>query len=326
MPDARRDDIDAIIGRSLLTAETLASGVRREIVSEIASLEGLISPTAILAGVRSVLDGAEPVLAQAMLDAELAAWIAGTSSVAGRIPESVLNLLTGPRIDSAGTAGELLSGSVIRFPAIERAAEDLLARNIVSRPDFDILEAAARDRAFTVARLDSLDAIETVRDVLAETVTEGASLEGFRHRLSEAMDGSRLGPAHLETVYRTNIQSAFTEGHDQLAADPIIEEVFPFREYLPIDDGRVREQHLLLGSLGLDGTGVYWAADPFWQVFRIPWDYNCRCGSNLLTLEQAARKGVVAARQWQRTGNRPEMEFRLDQIPFRPPAGFERAA
>ena len=50
---------------------------------------------------------------------------------------------------------------------------------------------------------------------------------------------------------------------------------------------------------------------------------QCRCGVNLLTVEAAGRKGVVEARQWDRTGQPPiNPEFRLDSIPFRPDPGF----
>ena len=74
---------------------------------------------------------------------------------------------------------------------------------------------------------------------------------------------------------------------------------------------------------GLNGTSVYRRDDPMWDLFTPPWGYQCRCGVNLLTVEAAARKGVVEARRWERTGEPPvNPEHRLDAIPFRPEPGF----
>lgn len=328
MPDARRDEIDAIIGRSLLTAEVLASELRARIVEEIATRRDSLSDGALLTLARNLLEDVDPVLVQVMTDAEVAAWVAGASAVEGILPALAREALEGPPAPPFGLTSLMGGGEepVVRFPLIERAAESLLERDIVTRNEFDQMGRLARSRAFTVAQQESEDAIRTIRDTLAETTTEGASYQEFRKRLGEDLDGSFIGPAHRELVFRNAVQSSFTNGHDSLAENPVVEEVFPFREYLPIRDGRVRENHLALATLGLDGTSVYWASDPFWRVFRIPWEHNCRCGSNLLTVDAAARKGVVAARRWLRTGERPPMESRLPFIPFRPDPDFAGAA
>lgn len=334
MPDdAKRSEIESIIGRSLLTAETFASELRRRIVSKLSRVRDIFSPSRLLDLARDVLDEFEPILAQAMTDAELAAWVAGTNSVVRILPAPVRQVLEGavalaPAGPPGGLVASLLAGGadepIIRFPLIERAAESLLERNIVTRSEFDILGQEARSRALTVAAQESEDAIATIRDVLAETISEGASLSEFRKRLGEGLDGSFIGPSHRENVYRTNIQAAFHQAHDELADDPIVSEVFPYQEYLPIKDGRVREEHLALATLGLNGTGIYRRDDKeFWSLFTPPWGYMCRCGVNLLSVEAAARKGVVEARRWERTGVPPiDPEHRLQDIPFRPEGDF----
>ena len=96
-----------------------------------------------------------------------------------------------------------------------------------------------------------------------------------------------------------------------------------YQAYVPIHDARTRETHLALGKLGLDGTGVFRRDDPFWDRFTPPWDYNCRCGTNLLTIEAAARMGVQEAKEWLRSGRPPaEPEYRDQFIPFPNNAGF----
>lgn len=211
----------------------------------------------------------------------------------------------------------------IRFPKIEKAAESLQRRGIVTRDQFDLLSDDIKQQSFTIAGDMREDAIRSVREVLAENVDRGTSLQGFKNALGESLEGSFIGPAHLETVYRTNVQAAFRDGRESIANNPIVNAAFPYQEYLPIGDDRVREDHLALGSLGLDGTGVYRRDDPFWDRFTPPWDFNCRCGVNLLTLDKAASKGVKEAQRWLESGRPPEKpEYRYQDIPFRPKSGF----
>ena len=318
--DAKRAEIEAIIGRSLLTAEVFATELRARLTD--------LSPIGILIEARAILDQFEPILAQAMSDAELAAWVSGTDSVVRILPSLAREALeVSAGLPPTGRVTSLLAGGadepIIRFPLIERAAESLLERSIVTRPEFDRLGREARARAFTVARQDSVDAISTIRDVLAETIDQEASLGEFRERLGERLDGSFIGPAHRENVYRTNIQAAFHQAHDELADDPVVAEIFPYQSIDPIDDGRTRENHLALRTLGLNGTNVYRRDDPFWEIFTPPWGYQCRCGVTLLSVEAAARRGVEEARRWDRTGQPPaNPEHRLQAIPFRPEPDF----
>ena len=62
-------------------------------------------------------------------------------------------------------------------------------------------------------------------------------------------------------------------GHDELADDPVVAEIFPYQSIDPIDDGRTRKNHLALKKLGLNGTNVYRRDDPFWDIFLPPWGF-----------------------------------------------------
>ena len=157
----------------------------------------------------------------------------------------------------------------------------------------------------------------------AETTLEGTSLDKFSAKIQERMGKSPIGPGHLENVYRTNLQAAFRDGQASVMANPVVAAVFPYIEYIHVGDARTRDTHRQLGSLGLDGTGVYRRDDPFWNLFTPPWGYQCRCGTNNLTVEAAARKGVKEAERWLETGIAPtNPEHRLEAIPFEPKPGF----
>lgn len=333
MPDAHKKTVDLLIGRGLLTTEALAAEVRDRLIHRLMWGRRRIFLTSydLLTEARSVLSEFEPILAQAIADSELAAWIAGTQAIAGRIPRATQTQFLPPFGGSPPppSAKTLLGGDdyepIIRFPLIEEAAESLLSRRIVTAAEFANIANDVKRQAFTVAGQASEQTIEKIRDTLAEVITEGPSLKIFREKISDAVEASGIGPAHLETIYRTNIQTAYHHGYDEILQHPVVTELFPYQEYLPIHDGRVRPEHLALGSLGLDGTGIYRRDDPFWDIFTPPWDFNCRCGINALTIEAAARKGVKEAAEWQRTGRPPaNPEWRLADIPFRPDAGWGR--
>ncbi|TWU22447.1 Phage Mu protein F like protein [Novipirellula galeiformis] len=211
----------------------------------------------------------------------------------------------------------------IRFPKIEEAANRMLERNVMKRDDFDAVSERFRETAFTVAGEMEEQTIESIRDVLAEDIREGTSLEGFKEHLEIELGSSPIGGAHLETVYRTNVQGAFRDGRETIMRDPIVDAMFPYQKYVPIHDLRVRHEHEQLGTLGLDGTGIYRRDDPFWDYYTPPWGYNCRCGVSPMTIEAAARQGVKEAQQWLKTGQPPEHpEYRISHIPFPSVPGF----
>jgi len=154
-------------------------------------------------------------------------------------------------------------------------------------------------------------------------IQQGTSLRGFREKVIERLETSPIGDGHLENVYRTNVQTAFRDGREALVSNPIVDELFPYQEHVPIRDDRVREDHLELQTQGLNGTGIFRRDDPVWNRITAPLGYQCRCLDRPLTLSQAARKGVKEAQEWLRTGDRPAFPEWLDTIvDFEPYPGF----
>lgn len=326
MPDSANRPTDLIIGASLVTAEAIAQELRRRLVNRLSRRK--YQQWELLTIARNLLREYEPILAENLANADLASWVAGVDAVLKKIPGKSLAAFlrgTGGPIPplNVRTAFEPPGDPILRFPLLERARESLLERNVVTREQFDQLASEAKQRAFTAAYIDSEETIEEIRDALAKTLEQGPSLRVFREKIEEAIGASPIGPAHVETVYRTNIQAAFSDGLETIASNPIVDELFPYAEYLPIRDARARSEHLALATLGLSGTGVYRRDDPFWDQWTPPNGYNCRCGRNLLTIDAAARKGVQEAKEWLRTGRPPVVpEWRIDYIPFKNEPGF----
>lgn len=273
----------------------------------------------------------EPLLAQHLSDTLLASWLMGFDDVAKRFPPWLVRDYEEGRINRP-PPGEppkppkfypMFSDEPrLQLTLIENAAQRLFERNILTRPVFDRVSDEIRNDAFTIAYINETETIDRMRDFLVEELHEGASLEGYRKRVEENLGSSPIAPGHLENVYRTNIQGAFRDGMATIMSDPIVNELFPYQRYSATHDARTRPEHLALEALGIDGTGVYRADDPFWDLFSPPWHYQCRCTTMPFTIEAAARFGVKEAKQWLETGRKPPLVSRLADIPFRPEPGW----
>jgi len=315
------------LGASLIVGETLASEVREAFLRAVMESIDIQRPLyETVDKLREIAREVIPNLATTFWESDVAAWLAAYRYSANKLPKAAVTYLKEVGFGQGTLFDQPINGEMpppIIFPKLEKAATSLLQRGVMQRSVFDQLNDKAKAKAFTIAGEITDGTIARVRDVLAQATVEGPSLPAFRKILDKKLKTSLLGPAHVETVYRTNLQAAYRDGRESLAQDPVISQVFPYQEYLPITDGRVRPEHLALGKLGLNGTGIYRRDDPFWDSFTPPWGFNCRCGTNLLTIRAAARKGVKEAQQWLKTGAPPEIpEWRYQQIPFASYPGF----
>lgn len=323
----QQSTLDRITGRGLIVANAMAGEYLAQFLKFLDQAPTR-DPFTIMAAARRVLTFLEPDLGRTIATAQLAAWVLGNKVVADKLPEWARRRIGGigppGRIDFPGFDAE--PDPVLRFPLIERSAESLLKRNLLKSSVYYSVDDKIRNESFTVAGDLTKTTLETIRTILAEQVREGASYSEFKKAIAGELEGSFLSPWHAETVFRTNVQTAYRDGRNTAARDPVVSRLFPYKRLVAIHDARARPEHLALEKLGLSGTSVYRADDPFWSLFDPPWDYNCRCGAVLLTIEAAARLGVAEAQEWRRTGQPPaNPEYRLASIPFRPREGWTSA-
>ena len=153
--------------------------------------------------------------------------------------------------------------------------------------EFSALADAARARAFTVAGTARMDVIMDVRSAVEKALTDGETLADFKGRLSDIMETrgwEGLTPWHMETMFRTNVQTAYAVGrHDQMSAQT---ETFPYWEYDAVNDAATRPEHA-----ALDGM-VFPADHPFWNTWYPPNGYNCRCSVNPVHRAVAEDEGL----------------------------------
>ena len=214
----------------------------------------------------------------------------------------------------------------IHFPVIEEAVKQLTEKNVMTRERFDALDAASRAKAFTVAGVDAQETLTKIRDALAENVRKGVDYATFKQEIVEDVEPNTfMSEAHMENVFRTTIQTQFSDGQMTVLKHPLVRSGFPYADYDAIHDERTRENHLALEKLGIQGTNTYRTDDPVFQLFRPPWDYNDRCGWTPKTVRQAAEAGIEEAKRWLATGVEPYPPAHVPMPPFAPPPGFQRA-
>lgn len=214
----------------------------------------------------------------------------------------------------------------IHFPTIDEAVKQLVAKNVMTRDQFDELDAATRAKAFTVANVDAQETLEKIRDSLAENIREGADYETWKQKVvADVEPDTFLSEGHQETVFRTAVQTQFSDGQQTILNHPFVRSGFPYSTIDPIDDDRVEDTHLAMRTNGIGGTNVYRIDDPVFQLFRPPWRWSCRCGWTPLTVRQAAEAGIAEAQTWLETGVEPSPPAFVKMPDFQPPPGFRRA-
>lgn len=192
-----------------------------------------------------------------------------------------------------------------RWPQIEKAAESLYSRRIVTADEFRQLDAEARQAAYTMARVRSVETLERIRDAIADHVLNGGTLKQFRAELGAELDKS-LSPAQIATEYRTQIGQAYGAGQRAILAK--VQGSLPYCLFSATHDARVRPDHLAMETHGQNGTAVYRADDPMWRTLWPPCGYNCRCMAIPLSIADAARHGSHEAQEWLRTGREPRQK------------------
>lgn len=205
----------------------------------------------------------------------------------------------------------------VRFPQIESAAKSLRERGVVSKDDFDKLDAEAKRRAFTLAEQSIQTTTEKIRDSLAELVAEGPSLQRFDEKLDAILTtgDTVMSPAYRELVYRNAVMTAYSEGQEAVLDHPMVADEFPFVVHSTVDDDRRTEMCSWLATNGIDGSNVYWRDDPAMKRFKTPVHHQCRCSRRPLSTELAAANGVKDAQEWLATGKPPANPYRAPEMP-----------
>jgi len=163
------------------------------------------------------------------------------------------------------------------------------ARVPVSDTEFAQLEAEAQRRAFTVAGVAQAQLVADVWRALDSAIASGSTFQDFKRevgaKLTDAWGGER--PWRLETIFRTNVQTAYGAGRARMQAEPAIRKRRPYLKYSSVLDARTSPICKPLGGTVLP------VDHPFWASHQPPLHFGCRSTTIALTTEQAQAAGVA---------------------------------
>ncbi|OFJ46447.1 hypothetical protein BA896_022015 [Janthinobacterium lividum] len=155
--------------------------------------------------------------------------------------------------------------------------------------DWEEVWRHAHAQSFTVAKVTRLDVLTDIHHAITEDLKHGGSFPAFVEKLQPLLEakgwwGKReqvnrytgeirtvtFGtPWRLETIYETNMQSAYMAGRykGMMAAS----QYAPWWEYSAVMDNRTRPAHAALNGR------VFRYDDPFWESWYPPNGFRCRC-------------------------------------------------
>ena len=130
-----------------------------------------------------------------------------------------------------------------------------------------------------------------VKDALLETMEKGGDKRAFKEKIDElfARRGyDPLNPWRIETIYRTNMQTAYQNGRYMQLTKPHILQARPYWRYLAVMDGSTRPSHAEMHGK------IYRHDNPVWQVWYPPNGFNCRCTVVSVSEREIQRNGWSA--------------------------------
>lgn len=206
------------------------------------------------------------------------------------------------------------------------------------------VEARAHATAFTVAGVLKQDVLEDIRQGLSDSLANGKTLAQFKQGLTPllqqkgwlgnrlvadgdgVLEGKQLTPRRLDTIFQTNMQSAYNAGrYEEQMANA---EFRPFWERVAVMDLRTRPRHAALNGF----TARY--DDPVWQFMYPPDGWRCRCRvrarsardveRNDITVHDSKGRIETVQQAWGPNDTREVQAFRnpLNNELYTPDAGF----
>ncbi len=161
----------------------------------------------------------------------------------------------------------------------------------MKREEFENLSQELKLKAFTIARVFSLDVVNRIRERYVRALERGESVGDMMRFLEETLDMVGVSPRNpywLETHARNNFLTSYNAGRwAQIAQTRGVKHLV----YNAILDERTTKL-----CRSLDGV-VRPKDDPFWDRFMPPQHHNCRSLATVVKNEFASLKRVKSTSQ-----------------------------
>lgn len=187
----------------------------------------------------------------------------------------------------------------------EAAADYIRGKAVADPTHFGNLPPQLKQRAFTVAGIEQLDALQRIRDAVAK-LPEGASWDEAKKEIAAEISpftggDDKAAKARANFMLRTHGFQAYAVARHQQQMEDI--EIFPYWKYETVGDSRVRPGHA-----ALDGK-ILRADDDWWKTHYPPWDWGCRCIVIELTELDAKKQGITPPEEMPTPGRSESFAF-----------------
>lgn len=201
---------------------------------------------------------------------------------------------------AAPLADELLTGELLGRAHVEAGDEPVefpkvppkeaiawwTKKAVVTPEEFDALDSAARTKAFTITKVQSLTALQGAKEALEWALETGATQADFEDRVETEWRGLGLSPKaphRMALVFHNNISTAYHVGRWN-RQDRDTER--QYLQYLAVQDWLTRPAHDKM-------HGRVWPrAHPIWRVWYPLNGHGCRCRVRSLTAAEVAALGI----------------------------------
>lgn len=144
-----------------------------------------------------------------------------------------------------------------------------------------------QQRAFTVAGVIELRILAEIFVSLVTALERGDGLDRWKADVRRGIAAWRTSGHHLETIYRNNVQAAFSAGRWHQLNHPAVVRRRPFLMYDAVLDGQTSDICRPLNNT------VRHRDDTFWAAHHPPLHHRCRSAIRALTPRQAERRGIT---------------------------------
>lgn len=196
--------------------------------------------------------------------------------------------------ESAGLP-PLLFGQQPTIPRLTflEAVRDLTSRDPLKGFNWrQVAEIYQTRQGFAMARSADVALTERVQQTIERFMRRGIQLRNAEKIIAE-MGG--FTTAYAETVYRTNLSTAYSAGRFEQATQPEVAAVIGAFEYVTAKDSdvrRARPQDSGENHLAAEGF-IAATTDEIWDQVAPPSGYSCRCTLRMVPREELKRRNLV---------------------------------
>lgn len=156
-------------------------------------------------------------------------------------------------------------------------------------------------------------ATKAVNRLIRREVKSGLSRDDAQAKVIKSLEDHdpevSVTKSYAETVFRTNLNTAYTSARTQQATTPAFRNKVVAWKYVTMEDDRVRANHAAAHDF------IAHVTDPIWKKLSPPMGFNCRCVLEAVGLSAAQRAGAATESGL--------ATYKLAPIGAHPDAGFQ---